>query len=274
MRRLAALLLFVCSLGLLCWLSSPAASRAPKPIKQRTPPLRLPRYLPGFDVVTVLAKDVDFAGCEDPKTTLIELLDQLSKVHRVTFDVNEKAFAAENLKDVMRTEIANPNAVPAMKCRLSTVLRKVLARVEVNSGATFLIRRDRVEITTGSAQRAEVHGKEHNGPLLPLVSLTADRRALEEVLAYVADEAERNIVFDPNVSDKATTPITAHLLNTPLDAALFLLADMAELSFVKIDNTFYLTSHERAKTMQAAWKNLRPDPARAKPKKKAPATKN
>jgi hypothetical protein len=260
MRKLSAVLLFA-PLGVLAVLWSgtpPASSRAPAPIKQR-PALRLPRLLPGQDVLAVLDKMVDFAGLDDPKTTLIEALDQLSKVHRVTFDVNERAFEAEDVKDVRRAEIANPNAVPPMKVKLSTVLQKILDRVKVKSGAAFFIRRDHVEITTPTAQRAELR-LEKAGPMPPLVHLTADRKPLDEALAIMADQAAVNVAFDPRVSDKATTPVTVHMMNTPIDAALFLLADMAELAFVRIDNTFYVTSPDRAARLETGWKRHRPLP--------------
>jgi hypothetical protein len=267
MRKFAALLLCV-SLGLLAllWPGTPVSSRAPAPIKHR-PPVRLPRFLPGQDVLAVLDKPVDFGGLDDPKTTLIEALDQLSKVHRITFDVNETAFAADDLKDVLKTEIANPNAIAPMKVLLSTVLRKILCRVPAKSGATFFIRRDHVEITTVAAQRAEL-GIKDGVPMLPLVHLTADRRALDEALSIAADQANRNVAFDPRISDKVRTPVTAHLMNTPFDAAMFLLTDMAELSFVQIDGVFYVTSPERVATIKANWSRHRPAPAAKPPETK------
>src|SRR5262249_30697711 len=158
----------------------------------------------------------------------------LSKVHRVTFCVNERAFQAEDFKDVLKAEIANPNAMPPMKAKLSMVLQKILDRVKVKSGAAFFIRRDQVEITTTAAQCAELRLVKI-GPMPPLVHLTADRKPLDEALAIVADQAAVNVAFDPRVSDKATTPVTVHMMNTPIDAALFLLADMAELTFVRIE---------------------------------------
>src|SRR5262249_51766019 len=50
---------------------------------------------------------------------------------------------------------ADPNPIPPMKTTLATVLKKILARVPVPSGATYLIRRDVIEITTGQFATAE-----------------------------------------------------------------------------------------------------------------------
>jgi hypothetical protein len=108
-----------------------------------------------FELRDTLNKPVDWAGIDDPKTTLIEALDQLAKVHRVTFDINERAFKYEMLNDVAKTEIANPNPLPGVKSTFGTVLKRILARVPVPSGATYLLRRDVIEITTGQFASAE-----------------------------------------------------------------------------------------------------------------------
>src|SRR5205823_4050884 len=88
-----------------------------------------------------------FKGIEDPKTTLGEALDQLSKVHDVTFDVNEKAFKFENLVDPLKAEIA-ATPIPEFTGTMSLMLKKMLTRVPVASGATYIIRRGVIEITT------------------------------------------------------------------------------------------------------------------------------
>ena len=108
-----------------------------------------------FELQNLLNKTIDYGGLDDPKATLIDELDRLARVYRVTFDVNEKAFKYEMLNDVLKTEIANPNAIPPMKTTLGTVLKKILARIGVPSGAMYLIRRDVIEITTGTFATAE-----------------------------------------------------------------------------------------------------------------------
>jgi hypothetical protein len=254
MRR--ALLLLVPLSGLF-WLG-PVSSRAPVIVKQREP-LRLPRAIPALDILAQVEKTVDFAGLDDPKTSLIEALDQLSRIHRLTFDVKEKAFVAEEVADVLKQEIANPNPVPPMKARLGFVLKKILERVQSKSGAIYLVRGDRIEITTLAAFRAEVGRKDGVSPL-PIVNVVADRRPLDECLAQMADQAERNIVFDPRLSDFARTGITACMLNTPFESALFLVTEMADLSFVRMDNNYYVTSRERAATLKGDWQRQRPAP--------------
>jgi hypothetical protein len=233
------------------------------------PSARLPALQPGELIVTQLKKEVDFGGLDDPKTLLIEALDQLAKVHRITFDVNEKAFQAEEVNDVLKALVAE-QPIPPMRTTLATVLRKVLTKVPTKSGATYLIRRDLIEITTFAALREEVWGKGHRGPFLPLVHLTANAWELDDALAYLAEQADRNITVDPRLGAKARTPVTTHFLNQPLDSALFLLTEMADLAFVQIDATFHVTTRERAEALKAAWAKHRPAPAAAKSGKEKP----
>ncbi|HEY7311775.1 MAG TPA: hypothetical protein VH643_20600 [Gemmataceae bacterium] len=109
----------------------------------------------GLELQRLLSKPVKYPGMDDPKATLSEVLEQLAKRYNLSFDIREKAFEFENLKEVGKTEVATPNPIPEMHTTLSTVLRKVLSRIPVPSGATYLIRRDVIEITTGTFAGAE-----------------------------------------------------------------------------------------------------------------------
>jgi tetratricopeptide (TPR) repeat protein len=102
-----------------------------------------------------LQQEIDYQGLEDNRATLSDALDQLSKRYGLTFDINDKAFEMDQLKDVARQAIADPTPIPPMRTTLSTVLRKILRRVPAPSGTTYLIRRDVIEITTGTFAAAE-----------------------------------------------------------------------------------------------------------------------
>jgi hypothetical protein len=219
--------------------------------------LRLPKIRPGEEVAAKLNKIIDWQGIDDVKVTLQEALDAIAKMERLTFDIKVGALD-ETVDYIAKTEIANPNPLLPMKTSVATILKRILARVPAQSGATWLIRRDHIEITTVDAQRAEIMGKDYTGPMPPLVYLTADKKPLDEVLAHLADQGERNIAIDPRVGDRVQAPITTYLINKPIDAAVYLVADMARLSFVRIDNTYYITSPDRAAAMKAEWKAHRP----------------
>ena len=87
-----------------------------------------------------LLRPVKFPGIEDPKTTLQEALDNLTKDYGVSFDVNEAAFREEQINDVLSQPIAEKPIPKMTDVRLETVLRKVLFRIPVPSGAAYLVR--------------------------------------------------------------------------------------------------------------------------------------
>ncbi len=109
----------------------------------------------GLELRDKLGKPVDYPGLEDARVTLAEVLDQLAKRYGLSFDVNESAFKVDGVNDPLKQEITGKNPIPPMKTTLGTVLKKILARVEGTSGATYIIRRDQIEITTNKFAAAE-----------------------------------------------------------------------------------------------------------------------
>ena len=69
--------------------------------------------------------------------------------HGLAFHVNVAAFKRENVNDVLQTPVADPNPIAACaNIRLDGVLRMLLARIPVPSGAVFMIWPNEIEITT------------------------------------------------------------------------------------------------------------------------------
>jgi hypothetical protein len=198
-----------------------------------------------------LANRVTFSGVEaDPHLPLQEVLDMLAARYELAFTINEAAFKAESVDDVKDAHVAE-RAIPKMvDTRLDTVLRKVLARVPSQSGATYLVRADGIEITTGARLAQEVWGNNYTGPFLPLANATFDKRPLEDVLHELADAADFTILVDAKVAEKARTPVTARLNNVPLDQAVRLLADMADLKSFLVANVLYVTSEKNAAALE------------------------
>jgi tetratricopeptide (TPR) repeat protein len=108
------------------------------PLVKLTPMERMTEGVALMTFMRKLDRVVDFAGLDDPKATLIEVLDQLATVQRISFDRDEASFKEEGLKDVLRTEIANPNPIPPQRCSLRTVIQKICARVPIPSGVEFI----------------------------------------------------------------------------------------------------------------------------------------
>jgi hypothetical protein len=105
-----------------------------------------------------LSDTVNFDGFDDPRFTLQDALDYLADRYDLSFDVLEFAFKAQ-VGD--RSVLAEPIAttpIPKMKgVSLATVLRKILGRIPSVPGkeATYIIRRDQIEITTADFAVAE-----------------------------------------------------------------------------------------------------------------------
>ncbi len=114
---------------------------------------RIERHGTRGDMEEKLSKPFDFAGFEDPKTTLGDAIQALQKQHDVVISLNHRAFHLDQVMDVLKFEIAALNPIPAMpRATLSRVLKQILAHVPAPSGATFIVRRGEIEITTGKGQ--------------------------------------------------------------------------------------------------------------------------
>jgi hypothetical protein len=193
----------------------------------------------------------NFDGWDDPKLTLQDALDQLADKYLLRFEFNERAFNFEMFPDILKKEIATPNPIrPMQDTRLDHVLRHVLQRIAVNSGATFVLRDNSIEITTGLFRDNEIWGN-FPGPHLPLVHRKFEKVPLEEALKELADMAEFNVVLDARVTEKGKTPVSARFLNTPLDTAVRFLADMCDLRSLQQDNLLYVTTKENAAALEA-----------------------
>lgn len=113
----------------------------------------LPRTL---ELKSLLLKQVRYQGLKDGDFKLSEVMDQLRNAYNLEFDVNEKAFAGDGVMDVMNTVIASADKpLPPINGSISTVLKKIVARIPAGSTGTFLLRRESIEITTGNAALAE-----------------------------------------------------------------------------------------------------------------------
>jgi RNA polymerase sigma factor (sigma-70 family) len=206
-----------------------------------------------LELVEALKRRVKFNGADDPKATLSEVLDILSNRFNLTFSVNAKAFADESIADVLKYEVANPNPLPPMHARLDTILRQVLSRVPSESGATWIIRNDLIEVTTQAALKAELGRKEHD-TVLPLVHAAFVKQSLDDALKQLVEGTSYNLVLDSRVGDKAKVGVTATLKNVPLDTAVRVLADMADLQPAVVDNVLYVTTRENATRIEAEQK--------------------
>jgi hypothetical protein len=197
----------------------------------------------GDQLLTNLRKPGKFIGYDaDPKFTLQEALEHLADRYNLDFDVNEEAFKAENVNDVLAQAVVNKPLAAVTRTTPAAVLKRLLARVPSESGVTWLLRADTIEITTQAAARLEIWGAEYEGPYLPLAHASFEQTSLRQALEDLAEQTGFSVVLDPRVGDKAKTLVTTRMINLPLDTAVETLADMAGLRSVRRDNLLYVTA--------------------------------
>jgi hypothetical protein len=236
-----------------------------------TPALRAEESARGRELRHLLDQSVRFSGWDDPRTTLNEGLEALSKHFNLSFDINEHAFKQAHIEEVGKFEVVSPKPIPAMHTRLGTVLKKVLSRV--SPSATYIIRDDLIEITTVQAVRKEFFADRPDGPFPPLVAGTFEKVPLEAALKELAHAG--NVVLDSRAAKEGQTAVTADLVNVPLDTAVRMLADMAGLKVVPLDNVFYVTSKDNATLLLEEQEKLRLKRQREKKEKTSkPKTEN
>jgi RNA polymerase sigma factor (sigma-70 family) len=235
-----------------------APAPAPKPKNEPIADAKLDEKQRLRDWRDKLMHSIHFDGWEDPNITLSEGLDQLTKRYDIAFRFNEKAFKFENVEDVAQMKIvARP--IPPMKASMDTLLKTILARVPVPTGAVFLVRKDHIEITTTTFLRAEL-GFRNERPVLPLIWDAFDETPLDKILPRVAETSGYNVVADPHAEKELQTKLTAKFNNVPVDTALRLLVNMAGLSVVRLDNVFYVTTVENAKRLREEQAQINADP--------------
>ncbi|MGH7171062.1 MAG: hypothetical protein ACRELG_12355 [Gemmataceae bacterium] len=221
-------------------------------------PLRAGESAAGREMRHRLSTTINYPGLDDPRATLNDALDQMSKRYNLTFDIKEKVFEDDGVKELVgRVPITDSVPIPPMHTTLAKVLQKILRKVPANSGATYLLRNDVIEITTMDAIRKEFFAERPAtpGPLPPLVCGAFDKVPLEAALKELNQYG--NIVLDARAAKEGQMPVTADLANVPLDTMVRMFADMAGLAVVPLDNALYVTSKDNARDLLEEREKLR-----------------
>jgi hypothetical protein len=235
-----------------------AAAPAPAPVLELAPEAKVAAPLR-----RKLAARVDLDGGFDANTPLVEALGFLSDRHGLTILIDTEAFKAAGIQEIEN----QPVKLRKMKgVQLSTIIRLLASQAQ----ATFVVRPDYVEITTPQKAATEIWGnvpapgeglapleapsKQPVGrprPRMQLVQAAYDRRPLDEALKELSDTTGISIVLDGRrAGDKAKATVTATLSNVPLDTAVRLLANQAELKLIQLDNVLIVTTPENVKTLR------------------------
>ena len=154
--------------------------------------------------------------------------------------VDREAFAAglgADAPDPYEEEVSLP-PVPA-KLAMGVALRLLLAQVGQGQ-ATFVIRQGYVQITTLKASTA-AHALQQNS-----IFAAFDRQPLQEILEHLSNESGLAIYLDPNLGKKGQVAISAKFQNMTLEDALVTVTEMAELKYVVLQRSVYVTTPEKA----------------------------
>ncbi len=251
------------ALLMLCAALGPVRAAAPHPkVEVKAAPRSEIRKGPAasIDVLALyLQRSVGFEEIDDPKATLRDCLNLLQTKYAipVKFQYNEAAFRADGEGDKSPAGHLF-GKFEGGEMSVEAYLRTLLGRVELGSGAVFLLRHGHIEITTENAVRRELRlpavvrqeGRplERLPPLLPYMKFTDE--SLEDACAEIAEKAGVSVVIDPRVKEKAATKVPCRLINIPLDTAVELVADMAGLAVARKANAYYVTTPENAARMK------------------------
>jgi hypothetical protein len=165
--------------------------------------------------------------------TLSELLEQLTAKHDITFMIREWAFTAAGTQGLQEQR---PRVVISRFKGMA--LHRFLTMILDGMGATYLVRKDHVEIVpimTAAKETKNLYTEEQgDGTNVrlrePLVAVSYKEKPLNEALADLAEEYDLTVVVGPQAGDARMGFVTARLLNVPADRAVELLALQADLA--------------------------------------------
>jgi hypothetical protein len=83
------------------------------------------------------------------------------------------------------------------------------------------------------------------------VNVDVEKTAFESALKDLARETVMQILVDKKVNKEAQTPVTMQLEDVPLETAVRLLCEQAELKVVRMGNILYVTSVAKAKELRS-----------------------
>jgi RNA polymerase sigma factor (sigma-70 family) len=226
----------------------PAAVIIPQPKGEEDP--FPPKPMPGFKsrpqaLRWLLDQPTDkLKGGIDPGTPLRDALQLIGEIHGVTIRANEPAFdlaaGEKGIVDRLTVAVLPSRGLPLRKM-LQDMLLQLRGPAEVQ--ATFLVRGDMIEVLPYQSVTPDALLRE-------LVTVTFRKEPLEAALEKLLDMTGANIIVDPRIQESAKTPINAVLQHVPLDTAVRLLCDMADVESIILDNVVYVTTPENAARLQ------------------------
>jgi type II secretory pathway component HofQ len=131
--------------------------------------------------------------------------------------------------------------------KLSVALRKLLGSRQL----AYLIFEDSILIT--SSELATTRQMKQR------VYLDVDEVPLSKALRDLARNHAFNLVIDPKIVKDAHKPVSLTLDGTSLETSVRLLAELAGLKAVRMDNVLFITNEERANKIRKEDKDMQPN---------------
>lgn len=136
--------------------------------------------------------------------------------------------------------IHEPNITLELKqIKVEDALRRILAPYNLHLALTregVIISSEELTIARQLRQRVRVN---------------CDGRPFVEVIRQLSAETGANLIVDPRLKDKAEHKITLRLEDVPLESAVRLLAEVADLRTLRMNNVLFITTAERAERLRA-----------------------
>jgi len=170
-------------------------------------------------------------------TPLREALNHISERYGLTILIDVEAFKTDNNEPDIENK---PIKLPRLNgIRLRTVLRAIFQQIQVDfyRPGDLLIVVPRKRIEAGAILRQPV-------------DVAFEKRPLAEALRELSDMTGVSIILDAQKQQDPTIQLTADFENVPMEAAARVLADMAGLKSIAMENMIYITAPGNADNLE------------------------
>jgi hypothetical protein len=184
---------------------------------------------------------LDFSG-----QSLEEALQHLREKTNLEFNLDQVALAVMGIN--INDNGGQPVMLKSTGGKLSTALRKLLSSHQL----TYVVFEDSILITTNELAT--------HRQLRQRISLDVNDVPLAKALRELARNYAFNLVIDPKVGKQSQASVSLSLDGAGLETSVRLLAEMAGLKAVRMDNVLFVTTEERAEKIRKEEKDMVPNP--------------
>jgi type II secretory pathway component GspD/PulD (secretin) len=169
---------------------------------------------------------------------------QNKTLNEVIGDLKDKAKLAVIIDPMVYQFGLDPNqptvSVNIKGVKLKDGLRQALAPFGLKCGLT----KDGLFISTEEGLTTK--------QLRQRVSVDCDGTAFAATVKSLAADTGANVVLDPRLKEKGNAAVTLKLDDVPLETAVRLLAEVADLGVVRMSNVLFVTTPERAEKLRTS----------------------